>query len=79
MKPKKPISKPRLLELMEIYGKKHVKKTTPRERIERKFGVGAHRCSRCGSYEAHIRVYGLNLCRRCFREIASKLGFKKYE
>jgi len=25
-----------------------------------------------------IRKYGLYLCRRCFREVAPVLGFKKY-
>ncbi|MFP3240930.1 MAG: 30S ribosomal protein S14, partial [Caldivirga sp.] len=25
-----------------------------------------------------IRRYGLMLCRRCFREVAPQLGFKKY-
>ncbi|MEM1903602.1 MAG: 30S ribosomal protein S14, partial [Pyrobaculum sp.] len=27
---------------------------------------------------AVIRKYGINLCRRCFREVAPQLGFKKY-
>ena len=25
-----------------------------------------------------VRKYGLNLCRQCFREVAEKIGFKKY-
>ena len=70
--------KSRLLELRKIYGPKHVKKTTPIQRVKRKFGIGARRCSLCGSYGSHIRTYGLNLCRQCFREKAAKLGFKKY-
>jgi len=69
---------PRLKELLKIYGRKHVKKTTVKQRLERKFGVGARRCVRCGSYGSHIRVYGLHLCRQCFREVAASLGFKKY-
>ena len=28
--------------------------------------------------KAHISKYGLSLCRTCFREIATNLGFKKY-
>ena len=28
---------------------------------------------------AHIKSYGLNLCRHCFREIAVEIGFKKYQ
>jgi len=40
-------------------------------------GKRAHRCRRCGTTRGVIRKYGLYLCRRCFREIAHLLGFKK--
>lgn len=43
----------------------------------RKFGQGEVKCRRCGSSRGHIDKYGLDICRRCFREIASKIGFKK--
>lgn len=46
---------------------------------ERKYGKGSRPCKRCGSYDAVIRRYGLNLCRRCFREVARQLGFRKYQ
>ncbi|HDM23629.1 30S ribosomal protein S14 [archaeon] len=36
------------------------------------------RCRRCGTTESVIRKYKLFICRRCFREIAKELGFKKY-
>ena len=45
---------------------------------KRTCGINLKRCRRCGRTGAHIQKYGLNLCRQCFREIASKLGFKKY-
>ena len=45
---------------------------------ERKFGKKAHRCIRCGSTGAVIRLYGLDYCRLCFREVAKTLGFRKY-
>ncbi len=45
---------------------------------ERKIGISAKKCERCGRFGAHIKSYGLNLCRQCFREIAEELGFKKY-
>jgi small subunit ribosomal protein S14 len=45
---------------------------------ERKFGRGSRSCSRCGSHGPIIRRYNLNLCRQCFREVAQKIGFKKY-
>jgi len=44
----------------------------------RKFGRGTKPCKLCGRYGAHINKYGLHVCRQCFRDIASKIGFKKY-
>ncbi len=44
----------------------------------RKFGKGAIKCRICGTHIGVIRKYGLNICRRCFREVAEKIGFKKY-
>ncbi len=46
---------------------------------ERKYGKGSRQCRRCGSHGPVIRRYGLDLCRQCFRELAEKLGFRKYE
>jgi len=48
------------------------------KQVKRRFGKGAHKCERCGTFRGVIRKYGLNICRRCFREVAEKLGFKKY-
>ena len=45
---------------------------------DRKIGIAAKKCERCGRYGAHIKSYGLNLCRQCFRQIAAEIGFKKY-
>ena len=45
---------------------------------DRKMGISAKKCERCGRFGAHIKSYGLNLCRHCFREIAVEIGFKKY-
>ncbi|MGD9275708.1 MAG: 30S ribosomal protein S14 [Candidatus Pacearchaeota archaeon] len=45
---------------------------------ERKIGIAAKKCERCGRFGAMINSYGLNLCRHCFREIATEIGFKKY-
>ncbi|MCX8171337.1 MAG: 30S ribosomal protein S14 [Candidatus Bathyarchaeota archaeon] len=48
------------------------------QRKVRKIGKGSRPCRRCGSYGPIIRSHGLMLCRQCFREVAEKLGFKKY-
>ncbi|MBD3310615.1 30S ribosomal protein S14 [Candidatus Woesearchaeota archaeon] len=54
---------------------KYIKHNKPKER---KCGIALRRCQRCGRIRGHIRKYGLDLCRQCFREIATELGFKKY-
>ncbi|MFH1788645.1 MAG: 30S ribosomal protein S14 [Candidatus Altiarchaeota archaeon] len=35
-------------------------------------------CVVCGARRGMIHKYGLNICRRCFRETAESIGFKKY-
>jgi len=45
---------------------------------ERKLGIAAKKCERCGRFGAHLSQYNLNLCRHCFREMAVQLGFKKF-
>jgi small subunit ribosomal protein S14 len=45
---------------------------------KRSCGINLKRCRRCGRTGAHIQKYGLALCRQCFREVATKIGFKKY-
>ncbi len=48
------------------------------DKKRKKMGKGSRRCIRCGTHQGIIRSYGLNICRRCFRETAEKLGFRKY-
>ncbi len=45
---------------------------------DRKFGRNVTPCRRCGKTEGVINKYGLRYCRQCFREIAEKLGFRKF-
>lgn len=66
--------------LVQLGGKpakvaKYTKHNTPKNRTT---GENAKPCSRCGRTGGHIDKYGLDLCRQCFREIATQLGFKKY-
>jgi len=55
--------------------KKFIKHNAPKER---KFGANAKPCKICGRLGAHIQKYSLDICRQCFREHATKLGFRKY-
>lgn len=66
-----------LKQLQDKPGKlsKHAKYSVPKNR---KGGVLNKKCVRCGRTGGHISKYGLNLCRQCFRDIATKIGFKKY-
>ncbi|HIH40823.1 TPA: 30S ribosomal protein S14 [Candidatus Woesearchaeota archaeon] len=47
---------------------------------ERKCGRHTAKCTRCGrtGVGGFVGKYGLRYCRCCFRDIATKLGFKKY-
>jgi ribosomal protein S14 len=36
-------------------------------------------CKLCGSQKSIISKYKLDICRRCFKQNAQKLGFKKYD
>lgn len=54
---------------------KYLKHNAPKQR---KYGLNTKRCIRCGRPGSHISKYSLHVCRCCFREIATMLGFKKY-
>ncbi|HII72685.1 TPA: 30S ribosomal protein S14 [Candidatus Woesearchaeota archaeon] len=55
--------------------KKFLKHNAPKERS---CGRNRLKCTRCGTWHGYIGKYGLNVCRRCFREVADKVGFKKF-
>ena len=54
---------------------KYLKHNAPKQR---KDGIALFKCRRCGRSGGHINMYGLHLCRHCFRELAQSIGFKKY-
>ncbi len=54
---------------------KFIKHNSPKPR---KFGRATRRCKLCLKIGAHIRLYGIDLCRQCFRLNAKNIGFKKY-
>ena len=55
--------------------KKYIKHNAPKERS---CGRANLKCKRCGRLGGHLGQYQLHLCRQCFREIALKIGFKKF-
>jgi small subunit ribosomal protein S14 len=63
------------LDVKPYVKEKYEKHNAPKDR---KTGINTKRCQRCGRTRAHIDKYGLNLCRQCFRQVATKIGFKKY-
>ena len=54
---------------------KFIKHNTPKKKTT---GIGTRKCRSCGRYGAHVRSYGIHLCRQCFREQAKQIGFKQY-
>ncbi len=56
--------------------KRFIRHNSPKKRA---FGQTLTRCVRCGGRRGQIKKYGLNICRRCFREVAKELGFKKLQ
>ncbi|MGM5483879.1 MAG: 30S ribosomal protein S14 [Nanobdellota archaeon] len=56
--------------------KKYVKHNAPKKRS---CGKSQKRCTITGRVSGHISKYKLNMCRQQFREIANKIGFKKYD
>lgn len=63
------------LDAKPIKKAKYVKFNQPRARS---CGRALRKCTNCGRVGAHINKYGLHICRQCFREMATGLGFKKY-
>lgn len=47
------------------------------EKKRPKTGRNAY-CVNCKNNKGMVHKYGLNLCRRCFKEFAPMMGFKKY-
>ena len=51
-----------------------IRNNSPKKRA---FGQSLVQCEICGGRRGHLSKYKLNICRRCFREVAKELGFKK--
>ena len=52
---------------------KYIKHNAP---IKRAFGRAVKKCELCGTTRGVMGQWQLNVCRRCFRANAQKLGFK---
>ncbi len=39
----------------------------------------AKRCRKCNTRRGVINKYDLKICRRCFKELAEKIGFRKLD
>lgn len=65
----------RQLKSKPIKYQKFLKHNAPKKRT---CGIALKKCIICGRSRGTIHKYGLELCRQCFREVATKIGFKKY-
>lgn len=63
------------LKMKPVKWKKYLKHNAPKKRST---GAALKKCRMCGSHRAFIGKYGITMCRRCFRENAKEIGFKKY-
>ncbi|MBN1940615.1 MAG: 30S ribosomal protein S14 [Candidatus Diapherotrites archaeon] len=52
-----------------------MKKEVPKLKKEKQ----KRKCRSCGGNAGLIRKYNLYVCRRCFKELAGRMGFKKYD
>ncbi len=60
--------------------KKRKKKAAAEKKLFSKFkGKGNRICRFCGNSRGLIRSYNLNVCRRCFREVAEDIGFRTFD
>ncbi|MFA4855794.1 MAG: 30S ribosomal protein S14 [archaeon] len=49
------------------------------EKIDLRVAKRKRRCRVCGTRAAVISKYKLLVCRRCFKDIAVKIGFNKFD
>ena len=60
--------------------RKRRKKAAAEKKFISKFkGKGNRVCRFCGTSRGLIRSYRLNICRRCFREVAEDIGFRTFD
>jgi small subunit ribosomal protein S14 len=55
--------------------KKFLKHNSPKQRS---CGFSTKKCVRCNRTGAHLSQYGIHMCRQCFRDYATDIGFKQY-
>ncbi len=49
------------------------------QKKEKPWKIKPKSCKICGSHKGVVSKYGLNICRRCFKDNALKIGFRKYD
>lgn len=58
--------------------KKTKQNTLEKKLLSRYRGKGTRKCRFCGNARGMVRKYGLQVCRRCFREVGESIGFRKF-
>ena len=59
--------------------RKKKKRLAAEKKVLSKFkGKGNRICRFCGNARGLVRSYQMNICRRCFREVAEDVGFRKF-
>ena len=49
------------------------------QKVKRQSIVQPKFCSMCGTHKGVVSKYDLHICRRCFKDNAERIGFRKYD
>lgn len=49
------------------------------KKTERQNKTEPKKCKRCGNDKGMISKYRIFMCRRCFKDLAEQIGFRKYD
>lgn len=49
------------------------------QKKKKPYKVQPKTCKRCGTHKGVVSKYGLGICRRCFKDNAEAIGFRKYD
>lgn len=48
-------------------------------KVKKEWKIKPNICSMCGTHKGVMQRYGMHICRRCFKDNAAKMGFRKYD
>ncbi|HIH10214.1 MAG TPA: 30S ribosomal protein S14 [Candidatus Diapherotrites archaeon] len=49
------------------------------QKVKKPWKVQPKMCSMCGTHKGVMGRYDMHICRRCFKDNAERIGFRKYD